>query len=84
MFALAKGFAGIICDICLNVLCWSAAQHNMQCVADMAPHRSYRAAYSAAATQVKSAMTKVTLITVDMALAPVTGVAATGVGVRVY
>ena len=46
----------------LNVLCWSAAQHSMQCAADTALHRSHCAASSAAATQVKSAMTKVTYL----------------------
>ena len=50
----------MICDMRLNVLCWSAAQHNMQCVADMALRRSHRTASSAAAMQVESAMTKVT------------------------
>ena len=62
MILLVKGFAGMIFGLQLNVLCWSAAQHNMQCVADMALHRSHRAASSAAAVQVESAMTKVTNI----------------------
>ena len=60
MFALVKGFTGMICGVRLNVLCWSTAQHSMQCVADMALHRSHRAASSAAATQLESAMTNVT------------------------
>ena len=44
----------------LNVLCWSAEQRSMQCIADMALHRSHCAASSAATMQVESAMTKVT------------------------
>ena len=60
MFALIKGFTGMIFGMRLNVLCWSAAQRSMQCIADMALHRSHRAASSAAAPQVECAMTKVT------------------------
>ena len=51
MFALVREFAGMICSMRLNVLCWSAAQHSMQYVADMALQRSHRAASSAATTQ---------------------------------
>ena len=60
MFALVKGFSGMICIVQLNVLCWSAVQRSMQCVADTALHKSHRTASSAAAMLVKSAMTKVT------------------------
>ena len=60
MFALVKGFTGLICDVQLNVLCWSAAQCSMQCFADMALHRSHRVASSAAAMQVESAITNFT------------------------
>ena len=54
MLALIKGFAGMICSVRLDVLCWSAVQRSMQCVPDMG------IASSAAAVQVESAMTKVT------------------------
>ena len=60
MLALAPGFLGMICSVRLGVLCWFAVQRSMQCVADMALHRSYCVASSAAAAQVVSAMTKVT------------------------
>ena len=60
MFALVKGFTGMICGVWLTVLYWSAAQHSMQCIADMALHRSHRIASSAAAMLVESAMTKFT------------------------
>ena len=60
MFALVKGFTGMICGVWLTVLYWSAAQHSMQCIADMALHRSHHAASSAAAMHVDSAMTIVT------------------------
>ena len=60
MFALAKGFVGMIHSVRLNVLCWSTAQCSMQCVADMALHRKHCIASSAASKQVESAITKVT------------------------
>ena len=50
----------MICYVRLGVLCWSAVQRSMQCVADMTLHRSYCVASSTAAAQVVSAVTKVT------------------------
>ena len=58
MFTLAKGFAGMMCGVQLNVLCWSTAQRSMQCVAAMVLHGSHRTTSSAATTLVESAMTK--------------------------
>ena len=57
---LVKGFAGMICGMQLNVLCWFALKCSKQCVADMALHRSHRAASSATSVQIESVMTKVT------------------------
>ena len=60
MLALVQEFVGMICCVGLGVLCWSAVQRSMQCVANMALHKSYCVASSAAAAQVVSVMTKVT------------------------
>ena len=60
MLVLVQEFVGMICCVRLGVLCWSAVQCSMQYITDMALHRSYCVASSAAAAQVVSAMTKVT------------------------
>ena len=55
-----QGFVGMICSVRLDVLCWPALQRSMQCIADMALHRSYCVVSSASAVQGEFAMTKVT------------------------
>ena len=55
-----QGFIGMIYSERLDMLCWSAVQRSMQCIADMVLHSSYCVVSSAAEVQGESAMTKVT------------------------
>ena len=71
MFALVKGFVGMICGMRLNVLCWSAAQGSMQCFAYMVLHRSPRTASSAAAKKVESTITEFNHCRLNLTLAPI-------------
>ena len=56
----ANRFAQLICVLRLGLLCLFALQHSMQHAADMALHRSYCVASSAAAVQLEYAVTKIT------------------------